>query len=71
MPRALWWSKGVRLFLMSEVPLYQRMQGFEVSDVDSREPLMYRNTSLIRNCHPVTHRRAHGPTVVSYGVAVS
>ena len=59
------------LFLLSEVPLYLRMQGFEASEVNSLEPFMYRVTSLIRNCHPHTHRRAHGPTVASYGVVVS
>jgi hypothetical protein len=31
MPRALWWSYGGGLFLMSEVPLYAPYKGLEAS----------------------------------------
>ena len=47
MPRALRWSWGAGLFLMSEVPLYDHAPGRVWQDL-----LPHKGTSLIRNCPP-------------------
>ena len=48
MPRALWWSQGAGLFLMSEVPLYT------ATHENIRRQYVRQNTCVLLNTTPHT-----------------